>query len=62
MSIYIVQGPRILGCWERGRHRTPGKAHPAGPLSLCASALPARPTGPTSGFHFLLQRENEARK
>lgn len=56
MSIYIVQGPQSP--WLLGEGE--GEAHPAGPLRLRAPVLPTRPKGPTSGFHFLLRRENEA--
>lgn len=45
----------------KGEVPNPREGPPHGPLSLCAPALPARPTGPTSGFHFLLQRERMKR-
>lgn len=52
MSIYIVQGPRILGCWGRGRHRTPGKAHPAGPSASAPRFCPPGPRAPPQVFTF----------
>lgn len=52
MSIYIVQGPGILGCWGRGRHRTPGKAHPAGPSASAPRFCPPSPRAPPQVFTF----------
>lgn len=52
MSIYIVQGPRILGCWGRGRHRAPGKAHPADPSASAPRFCPPGPRAPPQVFTF----------
>lgn len=52
MSIYIVQGPRILGCWGRGWHRTPGKAHPTGLSASAPRLCPPGPRAPPQVFTF----------
>lgn len=52
MSIYIVQGPRILGCRGRGRHGTPGKAHPVDPSASAPRLCPPGPRAPPQVFTF----------